>query len=380
MTADGALFTTSDIFQAGQDGYHVCRVPGLLVTAAGTVLATTEARRGHGGDWDANDILLRRSPDGGQTWEPAWPVAAAADFGPGPMDNFVMIRDESDGAVHALVCHNYARVFYLRSDDDGQTFSAPRDVTAAFEAFRADYPWRVVAVGPGHAIQVRATGRLVVPVWMSDGTGTEFGHGKLGHRPSVVSTVYSDDHGQSWHRGDLVVTTDGRVINPSETLAVELADGSVLLNIRSESPEHRRLISVSPDGATGWSQARFDDALLEPVCMGGLLRLSWPEQGPGRVIFTNPDTLEQTMVRPGVVNCDRKNLTVQLSYDDCRTWPVKKVIEPGPSGYSDLGVLPDGTILCIYECGQVGGRMFQDRAIRLARFNLQWVTDGRDAL
>ena len=230
--------TKTNLFEAGAGGYHTYRIPGLVCTPGGAILATAEARRGSGGDWDDNDIVMRRSVDGGATWEPARLVVSQHDYGAGPVSNFVMMADSRDGAVHALYCHNYARVFALRSDDDGRSFSAPVEITSAVEAFRCDYPWRVVATGPGHGLQLR-TGRLIAPIWMSDGTGTEFGPGKLGHRPSCVSLIYSDDHGVTWQRGDIVVRhEDAR--NPSETAAVELEDGRVLFNIRSESDAHRR--------------------------------------------------------------------------------------------------------------------------------------------
>ena len=86
-------------------------------------------------------------------------------------------------------------------------------------------------------------------------------------------------------------------------------------------------------------------------------------QLPGRL----PQLLELTGVP-----FDRKMLTVRLSEDDCRTWAASRVLEEGPSGYSDLAVLPDGTLLCLYECGIVK-RMFDDKYLRLARFNTEWI-------
>ena len=304
----------TDLFTARQGGYWNYRIPGLLVAPGGAVLATCEARRGRGGDWDANDILLRRSLDGGVTWEEPWPLARHEDYGPGPISNCVLIADRGTGAVHALFCHDYARAFYTRSADDGETFGAPVEITPCFEAFRAEYDWNVLATGPGHSIQL-TNGRLLVPVWLSSG-------GKS-HRPSVASVIYSDDAGATWRRGEIAARTDGRLRFPSEAVAVELADGRVLLNIRSESDPHRRLIAVSPDGVAGWSEPRFDPALLDPQCMASLIRRSRaPEQDRDRVLFANPDTLERTLPGLWANAFDRKRLTVKLSYDECRTWPV----------------------------------------------------------
>lgn len=361
-----------DLFLSRTDGYWNYRVPGILCTTGGVILATVEARRGSGGDWDGNDILLRRSLDGGITWEQPQQIVSHAHYGPGPVSNFVLIAD-ADGAVHALYCHNYARVFYLRSGDDGATFSPPVEITENLAGFRNEYPWRVIATGPGHGIQL-PSGRLLVPVWMSDGSGTEFGAGKLGHRPSEVATIFSDDGGLIWQRGAIFAHSDGHIVNPSETLAVELDDGRVLCNIRSESPQHRRLIAVSPDGATGWTAPVFDDALLEPVCMASLLRLRQPEeQDRGVYIFANPDNLENDLTPPGsTLAHDRKRLTVKLSQDDCATWPLSRVLEEGPSGYSDLAEAPDGSILCIYERGMLS-RMTDSAAVAVARFDRAWL-------
>ncbi len=326
--------------------------------------------RGSGGDWDGNSPAPAWT--GGITWQPPQLVVAHESYGPGPVSNFVLFADR-DGTVHALYCHNYSRVFYLRSNDDGATFSSPVEITHSLTAFRDEYPWRVIATGPGHGIQLR-NGRLLVPVWMSDGSGTEFGPDKLGHRPSEVATIYSDDGGTTWACGEIFVHSDGRIINPSETLAVELDDGRVLCNIRSECPQHRRLIAISPDGAGGWSEALFDDGLLEPVCMGSLLRLGSPNPGErGVYIFANPDNLENELTPPGRnLAHDRKRLSVKQSSDNCATWPLNRVLEEGPSGYSDLAEAPDGGILCIYERGMLS-RMTDTAAVCIARFDQKWL-------
>jgi sialidase-1 len=358
----------TSLFQARTGGYHTYRIPGVLATARGTVLAWCEARGGGGGDWDGNDLLLRRSADGGATWEAPRRLAGWEDYGPGPVSNGVMLEDRA-GAVHLLYCHNYARVYAPRSTDDGATFSDPVEITAVLEGFRADYPWRVIALGPGHGLTLRR-GRLVIPLWMSDGTGTEFGPGRLGHRPSAVATLVSDDDSATWQCGDLLCRHgDGAIVNPSETVLAELSDGRVLANIRSESAAHRRLTAVSPDGAGGWSAPAFQDDLLEPVCMASLLRAGW---NPSRLLFANPDTLEQTYTTWA---CDRKRLTVKLSHDDGATWPVSRVLEEGPAGYSDLALLPDGVVLCLYECGSQVHMYDIDRLV-LARFDVGWVEGG----
>ena len=388
VPAAQALFEQVNIFEAETGGYAHYRVPAIAVSPKGTVLAFVEARKNSSGDWGTQDIMMRRSTDSGQTWEEPRVIASvkgdiqqnAVAFAqnlakPGEVtyNNIVPIVDRKNGVVHFLFCVEYARAYYMRSDDDAMTFSEPVDITGTFEKFRSEYDWKVLATGPGHGIQL-GNGRLVVPVWLSDGTG---GHA---HRPSIVSVIYSDDDGKTWERGDVVVRHP-ELKNPSETLALQLTDGRVMLNIRNESPEHRRAVSYSEDGATGWTTPVFHDELVEPVCMGSLIRLSaQPGDSRNRVLFANPDSNEPRDLERPEGNYKRQNVTVRLSYDEGRTWPVKKSIEPGVSGYSDLATGPDGTIYCIYERGTPTDRGTHVKYVTVARFDVAWLTDGEDRL
>jgi sialidase-1 len=382
---------TQELFTAGKDGYALYRIPGLIVTAKGTVLAYCEARVNGRTDWDAIDIMLRRSTDGGKTWSPRQKIADV----PGPhkknpmataqklgnetdvtYNNAVGFADR-DGTVHFLFCLEYMRCFYIRSDDDGRTFSKPVEITATFEKFRSDYDWKVLATGPAHGIQTK-TGRLVVPVWLSLGTG---GHA---HRPSVAATIYSDDHGRTWLAGDIALPNTDKFVIPNETVIVELSNGSVMLNSRSESTAHRRIVVTSPDGATGWGKPRFDDALLEPICMASIVRYTArPAGDKNRILFANPHNLSRLDGKEVAGKSrDRRNISIKVSYDEGKTWPVNKVLDPGYSAYSDLAVLPDGTILCLYESGRKSDEALKKStsyaALTLARFNIEWVTDGAD--
>jgi sialidase-1 len=373
-----------DLFIVGDDpAYSLYHIPGVVVTAKGTVLTWCEARKRAAGvsDWDDIRILLRRSTDDGKTW--STPKSIANVEGPkvknplalkmknvDPNDvtynNPVLIADK-DGTVHMLFCLEYERVFYQRSDDDGLTFSQPTEITSAFEDFKKDYGWKVLATGPNHSIQLK-TGRLVVPVWLSTGEGGN------AHRPSVTATVYSDDQGKTWKAGDIAVPCTDDWINPNETVAIELNDGRVMLNVRSESKAHRRLIVTSPNGATGWSTPRFDEALLEPICMGGIVRYN--HEGKSLILFSNPHNLDKAKGKsePGK-NRDRKNVSVKISRDEAQTWPVNKLIEDGPSMYSDIAVTPKGTILCFYgrSGDSQGVAAFAGGRLTVARFNLEWL-------
>ena len=369
------------LFTVGEDpAYNIYHIPGIMVTAKGTVLSWCEARKRPTGvsDWDDIRILMRRSTDEGRTWSAPKSIAnvdgpkrknpfATALKNVDPNDvtynNPVMIADR-DGTVHMLFCLEYERCFYQSSVDDGLTWAPPVEITSTFESFKKDYDWKVLATGPNHSIQLK-TGRLVVPVWLSTGDGGN------AHRPSVVVTIYSDDRGKTWQAGEIAVPNTEEWINPNETVAVELKNNTVMLNVRSESKAHRRLVLTSPDGATHWSKPKFDDALLEPICMAGLVRYEFG--GESLLLFSNPHNLEggrESTPDPGKSRA-RKNLSIKMSRDEGETWPLNKLLEDGPSSYSDLAVTHSGTILCFYGAG--GKLSFSGAALRLARFNLEWL-------
>lgn len=376
-TTEDTGLQVSRLYEADTGGYAHYRVPAIAVSPAGTVMVVVEARVSSSGDWGPQDILLRRSSDGGETWDeprkivelseeqPQNEAAIAqglAEPGVITYNNIVPIVDHEEGVVHFLFCSAYARAYYMRTSDDGETFSEPVEITDTFERFRGEYDWKVIATGPGHGIK-HSSGRLIVPVWLSDGTG---GHA---HRPSIVSTIYSDDGGSTWERGDVVVRHP-ELKNPSETLAAELSNGTVMLNIRNESPEHRRAITRGPDGASGWSEIRFDDALVEPICMGSLLRVG------ESLLFANPDSTEPRNPANPDGSWKRQNLSVRISEDDGKTWTAKRVIEPGVSGYSDLAADRDGNVYCVYEDGTPTDRGTHVQYLSVARFDLDWIRGG----
>jgi sialidase-1 len=381
------------LFEENTDGFVSYRIPGLVVTAKGTVLVFCEARKYSGLDWGEIEIHQRRSTDGGRSFSPARQVAhlgprlprnpANADQPPGKVigdsgqqtvNNPVVIADR-DGTVHFIYCVEYMRTFYVRSTDDGLTWSRPVDITGTMDGFRPEWPWRVVATGPCHGIQLR-DGRLVVPVWLAKAEGGA--HGK-----AVVATIFSDDKGATWQRGDIAVPNTAATPGVSEATMAQLNDGRVMLVARNHAPGHRKIAVFSRDGATGWSRPEFAEALPEPICQASLLSYDDPAApGKWRLLFSGPESLERAdgKAAPGVRR-DREKLAVKLSHDDGRSWVATRTLEPGPSAYSDLAVLPDGTILCFYESGRLGATRPNSKRtdwpyarLTLARFNLEWLT------
>lgn len=378
----------TNLFTAGEGGYALYRIPAVVITPAGSLLVACEARTRRDSDWSQTDLLFRRSEDQGRTWSAAAPLVSLP---PGVARNPVALAHQlgqpnertlhnpvwiaaRDGTVHLIFGAEYNRVFHSRSRDDGRSFEPPRDLTAVCDQFRPEYDWKVVATGPGHGLQLSPgrsgrpnarAGRLVVPIWLSTGTG---GHG---HRPSAISTLFSDDGGETWERGDLIANDPEPLANPSEATLAELGDGRVMLNIRNESAAHRRAVAFSADGATGWSRPEFVDALFEPVCAASLIR--WPgdpRERAATLLFSHPNS-EPPAGSSQASWSARRNLTIKLSADDGQTWPVQRVLDPGPSAYSDLAAGSDGTLWCFYESWAENTPSYG--ALTLARFDLDWV-------
>jgi sialidase-1 len=379
--SDEANVERLQLFSEQSDGFVVYRIPGIVVTAQGTVLAYCESRKFSVADRGEIEIHLRRSTDGGRTFSPAQQVAHLGERLPRnpnlpkqkrrkklggedeqTVNNPVAIASH-DGTVHLLYCVEYQRAFHIRSDDDGLTWSQPVEITSAFDRFRIDLDWQAIATGPGHAIETRA-GRLVVPFWMAT-------YQSQSPLRKAVGVIYSDDSGKTWQRGAIAVPGAG------EPNVAELGDGRVLLTARNSSPQSRRLATYSRDGAIGWSEPEFVDDLLEPGCMAGIVSHPGSAKVSGPILlFSNPNTTQRA-------HKDRNDVTIKLSSDGGRTWPISRILQPGPSAYSDLAVLPDGTVLCFYESGDPDNpskhrRPWAYSFLTLARFDLDWLITNEE--
>ncbi len=350
--AADALLEHVDVYKSGEDGYKIYRIPGVETARDGTLLAFAEARKYGGADPGFGkqdiDLVLKRSTDGGKTWSKMVTIEDPGDYWSAA--NPATITDGVTGRVWVF----YARCKPERStvssrpgtddlqtlarfsEDDGATWSEPIDLTAVARDLQ-DNQWRASIVGPGGAIQTRS-GRLLAPVWKA---------------PYGVFTIFSDDHGKTWQRGKLVPGGD----HGNEDQLVELADGRILIDVR-QSRGDARFRAVSSDGGETWSEPFAGEAVTPCACAVERLTLKSAGADRDRILFTGPKG-------PG-----RKTLVARTSYDEGKTFPAERVLSEEAAAYSDLTILKDGTVGCLWERGNY-------QFITFTRFNLAFLEPDR---
>ncbi|MEU9575013.1 sialidase family protein [Streptomyces massasporeus] len=334
-------------FRAGQEGYASFRIPAVVATRTGDLLAFCEGRVGSRDDFGNIDVVLKRSTDGGHTWGPLQVAARNGDAlagNPAPvvLDTGRVLLVHVRNAAHAtedairrgtVSAADGRRVWVQHSDDEGRTWSAPREITR--EAKRPE--WRWYATTPGHAIQL-TTGRVVVPANHSlPPTGTDNG---TESRYNGGHCLLSDDAGATWRIGYVDDDTDG-YINANETTAAELPDGRVYFNTRNDSPSPgTRADAHSADGGrTLVKPFRPQAGLTAPVCEAAVLQL----RDPDLLLYSGP-------ADPGF----RALMTIRASTDGGTTWRPAYTVDGLPAAYSDLVRIDTDTVGLLYETGDFG--------------------------
>jgi sialidase-1 len=344
---------TVNVFEPKRDGYASIRIPALLTTLRGTLLAFAEGRSANS-DQASNKLILKRSTDGGKSWGPLQQVLRD---GKNSLNNPCVVEERSTGRI-LVVIQSYpaggsefngklkpgvegpltVRNYLLASDDDGVAWTPPKDITATTKAADAV----TVASGPGIGIQLAhgpQQGRLIVPFNQRVGPFWD------------VRAVYSDDRGATWRLGELVpgaraVNAKGRTTSMvNEAQMVELQDGSVLMNSRRADDKPFRKAATSRDGGQTWSSVEQSTALADPACMGSILRYSFAAN-------TRTDSAMKSIILFASPNSTKRaNGTVHVSYDEGRTWPASKVLQEGRFGYCCLTRMQDGRAGILYETG-----------------------------
>ncbi|ASO20034.1 sialidase-1 [Actinoalloteichus hoggarensis] len=339
------------VYTSGTDGYDTFRIPAIVRAPGGDLLAFAEGRRDGGGDSGDIDLVLKRSSDDGATWGE---LIVVGDNGPNTFGNPSPVVDPESGRIVLLSTHNGGdvteteirsgdidpadsrRVWVQHSDDDGRTWSEPREITEDVKL----PDWRWYATGPVHAIALREgphAGRLIVPANHSDSPPE--GSADIGTEDRYYGAhlLYSDDGGATWSIGALESTADG-VINGNETTVAELPDGRLYVNTRNQNgtaPGNRAAAYSGDGGASLDAPLRPVPDLVAPIVQGSTLQV---QDGP--LLFAAPGSASR-----------RERLTVRGSTDGGVTWSDGAVLSEAPAAYSDLVPLTGDEVGVYYETG-----------------------------
>ncbi len=335
------------LFVSGTENVHTFRIPAMVTTTSGTLIAATDARIDNSGDLGGTgniDIVYKRSTDNGKTWSE---MLTAADFPgvEGASDCSMIVDRETDEIFmfynYADETDNFQHPHMIKSSDDGLSWSEYRNLNNDLYSFF--WSWAFV----------------------TSGRGIQTSNGGLRHVINVVQGIPkgavifgSDDHGETWFSVKNPIAS-----NSDESKLVELNDGSLMMNCR-QTTEHNRLIGQTTDDGDTWYNVHYDNDLIEPRCNASIIRYTLESEGfaKDRLLFSNPASTTA-----------RENMTVKISYDEGETWNDGKTVFPGSAAYSSLTILEDNTIGLLYEAKDY-------KEIRFARFSLNWLTDGNDTL
>lgn len=317
------------LFARGMNGVFEYRIPALAVTRSDVLVAVADARVDRAGDLPNNiDLAMRRSVDGGATWSPIERIVDAP--GTEGVGDAQLTVDRVTGTLWLAYTYgsrgvgwqqskpgfNATETFQIvlrRSDDDGATWSGPINVTTRVKRRE----WRAMWTSPGNGLQA-SSGRLLIPVSVVDEAG------KMQSR-----VLLSDDHGKSWRCSGLIA------IGTNESVLYERGDGVLVANLRSMHGTGRRATALSRDGGDTWSEFNHDNAFFESVCQASAAKAA-----NGVLVLVNPYSLE------------RRNLSLMASRDGGETWAWPQVLHEGPSAYSSVVALGDGSFGVLFEAGQ----------------------------
>ena len=366
------FFKSTVLFNPMEDGmgYHNYRIPSLLTTKKGTVLAMIEGRIGLNSDHAKNDIVLKRSTDNGNTWTAVKVIKHADD---NVVMNPVMVQADNGDIIlcyiyfpqgyHANKRHGIQQVspgfkkkqlqkiYITKSSDEGKTWSIPQDISRIAKSSKKSL---YAISGPGIGItlkQGKHKGRIITP--MNEAfiaKGKQFGNNYA---------LYSDDHGSTWKHGNPIPSSKNGETGGNEIQMIELEDGSILSSSRTKK---HRLFSKSTNGGKSWSPQYEQTDLPDTGCMSPILKIKNATQ-------TNPAILMHIGVTGRVKGRKRGNAIIYLSYDQGTKWEATKTLHKNTFDYSSLTLLKNGNIGMLAEYDFNGERA----TIKFCEFNLAWI-------
>ena len=368
--------THTRLFQNHDKVYY--RIPALAVTTKGTLIAVCNARVGTPRDHCPYvRLLVRRSTDNGKTWGPMqiiqdrqeWIAGAGAGIVDPATGEIMFHVPFAPGTTEAKKAYKESNPkdtplwtdWIARSKDDGKTWKCEKIKIEPNSAGGKGFTG-----GSDTGVVLRCgkkKGRLLMPA--RTGIKIKDKDGKDKH-VGANCAIYSDDHGKTWKTSGVVQHHTG------EACLAELPDGTIYLNSRAGG-DGWRLTARSKDCGETWGDFAKSDALRDCNFGTAASIVSVPKEVHGRhfLVFTNA-----AHNQPGYnVVWNRKKFTASVSFDGGRTWPCKKVINPGPSGYSASVISSKGEFFVLYEKGE---RHYRDKGVSIVKFNLEWLLDGRN--
>ncbi|MDH3243778.1 MAG: exo-alpha-sialidase [Saprospiraceae bacterium] len=341
--------------QHQDDDVDTYRIPGLVTTNRGTLIAVYDIRRNSSVDLQEDiDVGMQRSTNAGETWSPMQLIMDMGEWGGKPQgengigDPSILVDKVTNTIwVAGVWAHGHpdernwwaskpgldpeetSQFMLVKSEDDGVNWSEPINITQQIK----DPSWHLLLQGPGKGITTK-DGTLVFPAQFKDAD-------QMPH----ATIIYSKDRGETWNIGT------GAKSNTTEAQVVELRDGSLMLNIRDNrgsgpqgpNGEGARSVMVTKNLGKTWEKHPSSGyALPEPVCMASLIQHNIDDKTI--LIFSNPAN-----------TFSRQDMTIKISFDEGLTWPSKYhtlIDNRRGRGYSCLTSIDEETIGILYEGSQ----------------------------
>lgn len=349
---------------AGQDNCDTYRIPGLITTGKGTLIAVYDNRYNNSKDLQEDiDVGMSRSTDGGQTWEPMRVIMDMGEWG-GRSERLngigdpAILYDHTTGTIWVAALwmsgatekdmlwwaskpgmspEETGQFILAKSTDDGLTWSDPINITEQIK----DPDWQLLLQGPGAGITLD-DGTLVFPAQFKEDIGEKALDG--GQYTCHSTIIYSKDGGKTWHIGT------GAKPNTTEAQVVQLSDGSLMLNMRDDlnrrvkDETNGRAVSITKDlGQTWTTHPTSNSTLQEPNCMASIIGADLNVNGSKQrvLFFSNPNNKNS-----------RTNMTIKTSLYEGNTWPENLQVElyaPAGFGYSCLTMVDENHVGIVYE-------------------------------